>query len=228
MQEFSYSFFSNLIETSKLEGYKISSFEKYDSSNPKTIILRHDIDYTLNGVLDLSEIENSKVVTSTFLFRVHADEYNLFCCTSLVMLNELKKMGHEIGLHFEAMNVGRALELDPPTLLQKEKKIIETILGTNVLTCSEHRELSNQIHKTKRYDEIYDPYEHGFKFYAMDKKYSQQMKYLSDSNANWREGNPLQHFGKHSRMQILIHPDWWFKKDLLLKGPYVHPRGTHI
>ena len=121
------------------------------------------------------------------------------------------------------MNVGRAINIEPRLLLEKEKLIIESIIGMQIRTCSEHRELSGYIHNTPVYDTLYDPYLAGFKFYAMDKRYCKEMKYLSDSNANWREGDPLEHYGKHSRMQILIHPDWWFESDLLLKGPYVHP-----
>ena len=78
----------------------------------------------------------------------------------------IEKDGHEIGLHFEAMNVGRALCIDAEKLLRKEKKLIELILGHEVLTCSEHRELSCLIHKTQKFDELYNPYNLGFKFYS--------------------------------------------------------------
>ena len=225
MQNFTYKYYSHLLDSAIDCGYKISSFENYDELVEKTIILRHDIDYTLNGVLELATIEYQKHLTATYLFRVHADEYNLFSCVSISLIKKLISMGHEIGLHFEAMNVGRALNIEPTFLLKKEKLVLESILGMEVRTCSEHREISGHIHNTPLYDVLYDPYLAGFSFYAMDERYCKEMKYLSDSNANWRDGDPLEHYGKHSRMQILIHPDWWFESDLLLKGPYVHPRG---
>jgi len=228
MLQFSYNFFAHLLDSALNHGYRITSFEKYDALQPQTIIMRHDVDYTLNGVLELAEIEFDRGCTATYLFRVHADEYNLFSCLAATLVQQLRQMGHEIGLHFEAMNVGRALGLDPPSLLLREKKVIESIFGFPVRTCSEHRELSGQIHSTPLFDELYDPYAAGFDFYSMDRRFCQDMKYLSESNANWREGDPLKHYGKHPRMQILIHPDWWFERDLLLKGPYVHPRGPHI
>lgn len=131
-------------------------------------------------------------------------------------------MGHEIGLHFEAMNVGRALKLDPPDLMRREKLVLETVLGHAVASCSEHRELSGVVHRTPVYDTSHDPKAAGFSVYAMDGKWTKEMKYLSDSNANWREGDLHEHLGKHDRFQILVHADWWFEDDLLLKGPYVH------
>ena len=225
MNEFTFSYYSHLIKSGLDMGYKITSFENYNADEPISMILRHDIDYTLNGVLKLAEIEIGMCCTATYLFRVHADEYNLFSCSAVSILKELRDMGHEIGLHFEAMNVGRALGVDPQTLLIQEKSVMEAILGAKVRTASEHRELSGQIHQTPNYDQLYDPYEVGFDFYAMDPKYCKDLKYLSDSNATWREGDPLKHYGKHLKMQVLIHPDWWFEKDLLLKGPYIHPRS---
>ncbi len=225
MQKFSYKYYKFLLEEAIKHGYVVSSFRDYNEKNSNTLILRHDVDYTLNGVLEMARIEYELGCTSSFLFRVHADEYNLFTCVAILLVRELLGMGHEIGLHFEAMNVGRALEINPEVLLKREKLVIESILDLPVITCSEHRELSGQIHGTQIFEKNYDPYQAGFKFYAMDKRFCNEMKYISDSNANWREGDPLEHYGRHQRMQVLIHPDWWFEKDLLLKGPYIHPRG---
>lgn len=225
MQQFSFEHYKSLIIGSLNHGYRVTSFKDYDSLIKRTLILRHDIDYTLNGVLDMAQIEHSLGCTASYLFRVHADEYNLFSCVAFTLIQRLLSMGHEVGLHFEAMNVGRALGMNPIELLHHEKLVIEAIIGFPVITCSEHREISSIIHNTPVFRELNDPYEAGFKHYAMDSRYVRDMKYLSDSNANWREGDPSLHYGKHERMQILIHPDWWFKYDLLLKGPYVHPFG---
>jgi hypothetical protein len=228
IQQFSYESYYTMLLTAIEKGYKISSFKNYDAKTLKTIILRHDVDYTCDGMLRFAEIEHKLGCTATYLFRVHADEYNLFSCSTWSMIDRIRSLGHEIGLHFEAMNVGRALRFSPPELLKREKDVIEAVIGSEIATCSEHREISGGIHNTPLYHEIYDPYEHGFEFYAMDPKYCDAMKYLSDSNANWREGDLSAHLDKHDRFQVLVHPDWWFESDLLLKGPYHHPRSTHI
>lgn len=226
MQEFSYQYYEHMLKTALKKNFIISSFVKFNIHNPKTIILRHDVDYTMNGVLDFASIEHDLGISATYLFRIHADEYNLFSPINYSALEQLKQMGHEIGLHFETMNIGRSINMDPTVLLTKEKIILETILDEPVFTCSEHRELSGIVHQTPLFHKEHNPYNFGFDFYAMDPKYSKNMKYLSDSNANWREGDLLQHIDYHDRFQILIHPDWWFETDLLLKGKYVHPKGT--
>lgn len=224
---FSFSYYEEMLREAMRQGFRISSFSDFNESFSKTVILRHDVDYTLDGLIDMAKIEHDLGCSASYLFRVHAHEYNLFSCVTWSIVREIRALGHEIGLHFEAMNVGRALGIHPPILLKREKQTLEAILGYEVITCSEHREISGVVHSTPLYAEKFDPYEAGFKIFAMDDKYVKQMKYLSDSNAHWREGDLLQHIKTNNRFQILVHPDWWFHQDLLLKGPYYHPTSTH-
>jgi hypothetical protein len=223
---FTYERFKSILERGLSDGFVISSFEKYDERNPKTLILRHDVDYTLNGVSQLAKIEARLGVSATYLFRVHAHEYNVFTPHVFQLIRGLKAIGHEVGLHFEAMTFSRALDLDPPEVLRQEKAILELLLGAPILTASEHRDVSHTVHGTINYHDRYDPLEAGFRNYALSPKYFGQMKYLSDSNGFWREGDPTEHFANHARLQVLVHPDWWFEKDLLLKGPYFHGLGN--
>lgn len=223
---FSFGYYRRILETSIAQGYRVSSFARFDPATPKTIIMRHDVDYTLNGVRQLAEIEASLGLTATYLFRVHAHEYNLYSPFAFQLLQYLRTLGHEIGLHFEASNFARALNLRPEDVLRQEKRILEDLLGESVQTASEHRDISHVVHQTPYYHDQYSPLDAGFKFYAMDPLFVKEMKYLSDSNGVWREGDLLAHLGAHDRFQVLIHPDWWFEDDLLLKGPYFHGLGN--
>ena len=211
-----------MLQTAREKGYRISSFPDFDASAEKTIILRHDVDYTLNGVLELASIENDINVTASYLFRVHAHEYNVFTPHVFALIQRLQELGHDIGLHFEAGSIGRALDLTPSDLLRKEKAILEMVIDREIVTASEHRDVSHDVHQTRPMHETHDLYDFGFRYYAMDPAFTKDMKYLSDSNAYWREGDPLEHLERHNRLQVLIHPDWWYEKDLLLKGAYAH------
>ena len=228
MQPFSFAYYKHMLETTLQAGYRITSFENYDPTHSKTVILRHDIDYTLDGLIDFAKIEAALNISASYLFRIHSDEYNLFACVTWKAIEDIIKLGHNVGLHFEAMNVGRALDIDPFELLLREKQIIEKILGFEIYTCSEHREISGVVHNTPLFHDVYDPKKAGFQYYAMDEVYCKKMRYLSDSNANWRDGDLLTNLDKYNRFQVLVHPDWWFEHDLLLKGPYYHSRRIDI
>jgi hypothetical protein len=226
LQPFTFDYYRHVLQRVAELGYRVSSFERYQASAPRTVIMRHDVDYTLNGVLQLAEIERSLGVTATYLFRVHAHEYNLFSPHAFMLVRRLLESGHEIGLHTEAMNVGRAWGVDPGGLLAKEKILLELIIDRPVRTTSEHRDISHTVHGTRYLHEVLDPHSAGFVNFAMAPAFFRDMKYLSDSNGVWREGDLLAHIGKHPRFQVLIHPDWWFERDLLLKGPYFHGLGN--
>ena len=223
--QFSFDYYREMLTGAQESGYALSSFERFNTESKRSVILRHDVDYTLNGVYQLAEIEADLGATSTFMFRVHAHEYNLFAPHVLDMLRNVLDMGHEIGLHFECTTVSVALGIDSRTLLKKETEVLEHAIERPVRSGSEHRDISHVIHKAPYYHENHDPNEF-FEFWAMDPKYCSAMKYLSDSNGNWREGDLNAHIGKHERFQILVHPDWWFERNLLLKGPYFHGRGN--
>lgn len=224
--QFTFDFYEYMLSEAQNRGYTVSSFEKYEEANKKTVIVRHDVDYTLNGVLEIVNIENKIGVTSTYLFRVHAHEYNIFAPHVYQLIRYIRDCGHEIGLHLEAMTFARALHLDPRDILKREKAVIEAVLGQEVKTVSEHRDISHFVHGTPNYHDVFDPKEFGFDNYGLEDRYFEQMKYLSDSNGSWREGDLTKHLGQHDRFQVLVHPDWWFEKDLLLKGPYFHGLGN--
>lgn len=222
---FSYGYYRSMLKAAIEKSYVLSSFEKYSDVNDRTVIIRHDVDYTINGVRQLAEIEAILGATATYMFRIRADEYNIFSPHVCALIFNLLDMGHEIGLHYDATSVGLALSKDPRDLLIKEKSVLEQLVDRKVRSGSEHRDISHVIHKAAYYHDLYDPREF-FDYWAMDPLYCDRMKYLSDSNGIWREGDLLSHMGKHDRFQILVHPDWWFESNLLLKGPYSHGRGN--
>src|SRR5262245_11780845 len=223
-----FRYFQLMLATSVGKGFTISSFEKFSEQNSKTIIMRHDVDYTLNGVPQLVEIENRAGVTATYFFRVHAHEYNLFTPHVYRLLKFIRSCGHEVGLHFEAMTFSRALNLDPTKVLAQEKWVLEAILGEQIKSASEHRDVSHTVHGTKYFHDLHNPLDFRIENYALEPRFFRQMKYLSDSNGFWREGDLLSHIDDHNRFQVLVHPDWWFESDLLLKGPYFHGLGNEM
>jgi len=224
--KFTYKYYEAMLAKAITMGFCISSFEHYSSENEKTIILRHDVDYTINGVIQLAEIEARLGVTATYLFRIHAHEYNVLTPHVNALIKTLLDMGHEIGLHNEAMTVSRATNRDPMELLKIGKQVLELAADVQIKTCSEHRDVSHVVHGTGKFNDHYDCHEAGIINDSMESRFFKQMKYLSDANGVWREGDLLQHLDEHNRFQVLVHPDWWFEHDLLLKGPYFHGLGN--
>ena len=211
MNKFSFKYYEKMLKVAIEHGFVISSFENYDSNVNKTIILRHDIDYTLKGIKEFAEIENNLGITSTYFLRVHSSNYNLYSEHSYSLINYLLKYNHEIGLHFDSTYFSMIFNLVPREVFEKEKKLLELIIDKKIKSISEHYDVGCNIFKIPKLEKIVDINSLGIDNYAYDKKYVLDMKYISDSNANWREGDILDNLN-FNRLQVLTHPELWSDK----------------
>ena len=64
-----------------------------------TLILRHDVDRKPENSLKFAQIENSRGIQGSYYFRVVPESYDL------KIMNEIAKLGHEIGYHYEDMDL---------------------------------------------------------------------------------------------------------------------------
>lgn len=82
--------------------FEVVSLKDYNKKTKKKLcLLRHDVDHTLNGALQMAEIERSMGIHSTY-YMLHTARYYKKVIQRERMIGICKKiqaMGHEIGLH---------------------------------------------------------------------------------------------------------------------------------
>ncbi|MCL5774016.1 MAG: hypothetical protein M1536_06510 [Firmicutes bacterium] len=197
------------------KGYHITSFAKYDSKKKKSIILRHDIDgkTDVEKALEFSSIEREIGASATYFLRVHSAEYNPYEYRCYEIFTDILAMGHEIGLHFEAVDMEPVSGEDSKIVFLKEKLMLENIYGIKIISASQHGDYSFYSHPGYYYffDRVKKG-EVGIKNHTFEPGFYNEIKYLSDSNSVWLEGCPCRHLGKHDKFQILTHPKWWFRE----------------
>ena len=64
------------------------------------IILRHDVDCSLELALKIAEIENHLGIDSTFFILFHLELYNPFSPSASKIINQILKLVHNIGLNY--------------------------------------------------------------------------------------------------------------------------------
>lgn len=91
--------------------YKSVTVNDYltEESNNKVIIMRHDVDSKIESALKMALIEKDHSVRSTYYFRDNAVKHP-------EIIKSVKKLGHEIGYHYEVMDktkgdAAKAIEL---------------------------------------------------------------------------------------------------------------------
>lgn len=74
---FSYESYMSLIDLLKQKKYEFCFYDNWQSKK-KSVILRHDIDQTIEKAYKMASLENSMGVSSTYFVMVSSELYNVF------------------------------------------------------------------------------------------------------------------------------------------------------
>lgn len=206
--DFTYKDYEKLLELLKEKDYRISDF-KTCFEEKRCVILRHDVDFTLNKALELAKLENSKDVKSTYFILLSTSFYNIFSKASYEIVNEIIGLGHSIGLHFDEKRY-KTSGLDSLNFyINYEKSIIENLIGCKIESVSIHRPSNWILENDIQLDGLINTYS---KYFIKD------IKYLSDSRMFWREDVfDIVEKESYDKLHILIHPFWYSHKEETMK-----------
>lgn len=204
--QFTYDAYKKLICLLKAQGYEITNYQEYKKAEGKRcVILRHDIDNSIQKAWEMAKLEHDMGVCSTWFLLCTSEFYNPAAAASRAMIKEIHGMGHSIGLHFDetAYPGGRQKELKEAA--EKERKLLEAILELPIREISMHRPSKNTL-------------EADWRFETMTNSYSTEFftgfKYVSDSWRHWREDvEAIIKSCQYDRLHILTHAFWYEEKE---------------
>src|SRR5579871_6717348 len=94
---FSIAHYAEILTRALDQGYEFSTFAEHEkTTSPRLILMRHDIDLSLDNCLRFAQIEHELGVRATYFVRVHARLYNPFEYHSYQKLREIETLGHEL------------------------------------------------------------------------------------------------------------------------------------
>jgi hypothetical protein len=162
----------------------------------KTILMRHDIDFSVDDALSMALFEEKLNIRSTYFFMLSSNMYNLLSSKNRSIVERIKEMGHIISLHFDP-TVYKSLEG-----FLEERDTFNSAFNVELDIVSIHRPgkfLENN--NIDLYGSSHTYQDHYFK----------ELKYLSDSGGRDIFG-PLLDFlncASEQSLHLLIHPVWW-------------------
>lgn len=204
--EFTYREYVAMLNELKQQGYVFADYENY-SQYQRCVILRHDVDYSLEKALALAKLEEEEDVISTYMIMVSSGFYNLMNSETQNILCRILNMGHRLGLHFDEANYNT-------TDMELLKNYIKKEMGM-LRNCTGHEEITVvSMHRPSRecLEADLDFTEEGM-INSYGKIFFQNFKYVSDSRMSWRE--PVMDYiqtAKYDRMHILTHAFWYGKE----------------
>lgn len=195
------------------------NFDKFCNDNKRYLILRHDVDFSVDRALKLAKIEYKYGISSTYFFLLHSDFYNIFERSSFNKIKQIIKMGHNIALHFDTIFYGVLNEETLEKMLVFERDILSNLFNVEIKVFSLHNP-NPDVNNYNRYtlEELSKIYPAYFKDFIanMVNTYGsifRKIDYISDSNGFWRYRhlNEIIYDQKIKIIQVLIHPEWWVK-----------------
>ena len=193
MQEsmFSYADYKEIIRIIKESG-RACNFRQAQEKD-KFIIMRHDVEFSVDRAFALSKLELSK--------------------KNMDIIKYMHERGHVIGLHF-ALNGLTDMELVRRKILQ-EIHVLSEMLGFEITEFSIHRPSADVLRENIKFPGIINAYQDEFFTFSENVTADTPLhvKYISDAKHRWNYGVPDEEtLLGYDRVQILTHPYSWTKK----------------
>lgn len=101
------------------------------------IIMRHDVEYSVERAYALAKVESSMDFTSTFFFQWTNNSYNLLSRKNRDLICDMHERGQNIGLHFALNGITDMQEVRKQIV--KEMHMLSEMLGFEISEFSVHR-----------------------------------------------------------------------------------------
>ena len=198
--KFTIGAYEQLLELLRCNGYNFCLYQENEQQR-KTVILRHDIDFSIEKALDMGKVETRLGIKSTYFILLSTDFYNIFSKQSHEKLKQIMLQGHEIGLHFDEKRYDINTAEDMKQHVEFETDILSQLLDRKIKVISMHRPSKIILENDLEFEHLINSY---------SSKYFKEMKYLSDSRMHWRE-NPIEviESDRYQKLHILTHPFWY-------------------
>jgi len=193
MRDFTTGKYSILLKKLLEQSYQFVPFQKYllsATKNTNLILLRHDVDRIPQNSLNFAQLEHSLGIIGSYYFRVVPESFDLD------IMNKIAALGHEIGYHYE--DVDLILKLNPS--LQQSKNSTDALIDAAYESFCKNLELFRKEFEIKticmhgsprsKYDNklIWQKYNYkdlgiiGEPYYDID---FNEFAYLTDTGRRW-------------------------------------------
>ncbi|MDQ3992074.1 MAG: hypothetical protein M3229_00285, partial [Actinomycetota bacterium] len=89
--------YRELLAAAKAGGYRFAFFDREPKAGD--LLLRHDVDLSLEAALQMAELEAGASVAATYLLMTRSVFYNLASPEGERALERLRELGHRVGHH---------------------------------------------------------------------------------------------------------------------------------
>lgn len=129
MKDFTIDIYTELLTALKDANYQFLSFSDYlqQHNKGKYIMLRHDVDDRKNFSLKFARIQHILGIRATYYFRIIPASFDE------QVIKEIYHLGHEIGYHYEDMDIVQGDPDKAIQLFERHLNILRNIVPVNTI-----------------------------------------------------------------------------------------------
>lgn len=199
---FTYEWYCTFLDRLRADDYEVRSFG--DALGNGDVVIRHDVDLSLEAALAMARIEAERDVQATYCVLVTSPLYNVLDAKWREHVDTIESLGHDVELHFSTheywRNGNRPTEAELERRVAEERAVLETVTSDPVDTVSFHIPPDWALGREfEGFRNTYAP------------AYFDQIEYIADSGQRWRDEPPT--LDDDGPKQILVHPGLWGTED---------------
>ena len=197
--------YAAILACARAAGYRLRCMRDAvadDAGEPQrgapTMLLRHDVDFSLEHALAMAELELRLGTRSTYFVLLYNDYYNPLSPAGRKLVRDIARLGHEVGLHWDSS----VYEQRPAAMrghFRRELLTLSALVGQPISSASRHIPADSPWLDLRGMV----PNE------AYSESIQRRFAYVSDSAMKWRERTPLDLIAHGVEIQFLAHPLWW-------------------
>lgn len=205
-----YKTYKRILRDIKETGVYCDYKDVLDQGREKWLILRHDIEFSIDRAYELSKVESEEGICSSWFVQITNNAYNAFSEKNIELLRDMHYRGHHIGLHYHRSNSmnGNLEDLKEDIVYQAE--VLSKMLNLPIDRFSFHRPLREHLAADLEIPGLINAYGHNFFILTDDTDKPLEIKYIADSNHQWKYGLATkEYFSQYDKIQLLVHPLSW-------------------
>lgn len=200
--EYTRRWYRSFLDQLLSDDYRFRSFD--DRPVAGDVLLRHDVDLSVEAALEMARVEADLGVQSTYFLLLTSPLYNVFERETREQIEAIVALGHDVGVHFSTHAYWPTerppSDADLVEAIRHEQAALGTIVPP-VETVSFH--IPPPWVLDRSFQGVRSTYEPAL-FTDID--------YVADSTGRWRERHPLDG-GLGETVQVLTHPGLWGETD---------------
>lgn len=214
IMSFSLSEYRFLLTQLKNAGYSSAHYSDIPKSETPTgpiVILRHDVDFSLENAARMASVEKELGYSATYFLHCRSVFYNVMHRDNVDLVRMITDLSHNIGVHFDWGGY--------PDSTSSSRKRTDIMTDLNVLSSVSSVAVNTvSFHRPGNLNVVQD-IDLGCITHSYEERFTKHFSYLADSRGHWSHGHPLSSIAFYDRspLHILTHPVWWNDMALSVK-----------